>query len=209
MAYMLGCTRTDPSLALFFASQGYIHTILSDSLTYAAHAHPSTSSNPQISLPDLILAIQSNLSHSLIQTPAKSTLLSLASTLNATPLPPISDRFGLRLPPREHCLTNVNFRIVPDELEDEDEDEEDEMDVSGAADANGRAGSQTEADRQDGATAGASQGGGGNGPGVGEEDAADITMASAQTPASEAGAAQTEEERRGVKRSLDEDEDYD
>lgn len=41
-------------------------------------------------------------------------LLSLASSLNSVPLPPVSNRYGIRLPPPEHCLTNVNFAIVPD-----------------------------------------------------------------------------------------------
>lgn len=41
-------------------------------------------------------------------------LLSLATSLNSVPLPPVSNRYGIRLPPPEHCLTNVNFSIVPD-----------------------------------------------------------------------------------------------
>lgn len=40
-------------------------------------------------------------------------LLSLASSLNSVPLPPVSNRHGIRLPPPEHCLMNVNFSIVP------------------------------------------------------------------------------------------------
>lgn len=43
-------------------------------------------------------------------------LLALASTVNAIPLPPISDRHGVRLPAAQHCLTNVNFSIVPNPL---------------------------------------------------------------------------------------------
>lgn len=41
-------------------------------------------------------------------------LLSLATSLNSVPLPPVSNRSGIRLPPPEHCLTNLNFAIVPD-----------------------------------------------------------------------------------------------
>lgn len=41
-------------------------------------------------------------------------LLSLAASVNSVPLPPVSSRHGIRLPPPEHCLTNVNFSIVPD-----------------------------------------------------------------------------------------------
>jgi len=41
-------------------------------------------------------------------------LLSLATSLNSVPLPPVSNRSGIRLPPPEYCLTNMNFAIVPD-----------------------------------------------------------------------------------------------
>ena len=44
----------------------------------------------------------------------RKMLLSLASSLNSVPLPPVSNRYGIRLPAPEHCLTNVNFSIVPD-----------------------------------------------------------------------------------------------
>lgn len=40
-------------------------------------------------------------------------LLSLASSINSVPLPPVSNRHGIRLPPPEHCLVNVNFNLVP------------------------------------------------------------------------------------------------
>lgn len=171
---------------------GYIQTILADSLLYSAHAHPSSSSNPSITLPDLILAIQSHLSHSLIQQPSKSTLLSLANTLNSTPLPPISDRFGLRLPPKEQCLTNVNFRIVPEPLDDPDDDDDDENDAPN--------GPGTTEDRP--AVSPSQQ--------VGDEDAGDDSNL-ADTTMQEANGASTgsPDANRGVKRSLDEDDEYD
>lgn len=182
-------------LPLCRVTPGYIHTILSDSLVYASHAHPSSSSNPQINLPDLILAIQSNLSHSLIQQPSKSALLSLASSLNSTPLPPISERFGLRLPPREHCLTNVNFTIVPDELDDEDDEEHEGEAEEGQAGAG--------AGNDPATTANGSHD-------VGEEDAnsPDVSMQDA-TATDEQPPPPPDQTTRGVKRSLQEDDEYD
>ncbi|CAO1631074.1 unnamed protein product [Parajaminaea phylloscopi] len=182
----------------------YVQTILSDSLLYSAHAHPGSSSNPSITLPDLIFAIQSHLSHSLIQQPSKSTLLSLASTLNSTPLPPISDRFGLRLPPREQCLANVNFRVVPEPLDDAD-DEEDAPDHDQEHHINGSGVPHREHSQplnDPGSAIGA----------IGEEDAGDetgIADATMQDGVGQAAATNTEDPSRGIKRSLDEDDDYD
>lgn len=174
------------------SSPGYVHTILSDSLLYASHAHPSSSSNPTINLADVTLAVQSHLSHSLIQPPSKTALLNLASSLNSTPLPPISDRYGLRLPPKEHCLTNVNFNIVPDPLEDDDDEDgegEEDDDDRGAGQA-GTSGAALDAD-ESAATA--------------VEDAGDVTMTATN---GHTGADDGEGVRR-IKRSLEEDDDYD
>jgi transcription initiation factor TFIID subunit 9B len=111
-------------------------------------------------------------------------LLSLASSLNSVPLPPILDRYGLKLPPPQHCLTNVNFSLVPNPPpqdsseedapgEDDDEDGEPEGDSSIVH----------------------------QGPPEGQaresEGREDEEMVDAQA------------EQRGTKRSLDEDEDYD
>ncbi|PWN30213.1 TFIID-31kDa-domain-containing protein [Jaminaea rosea] len=171
----------------------YIHTILSDSLLYASHAHPSSSSNPQISLADVTLAVQSHLSHSLIQPPSKSALLNLASSLNSTPLPPISDRYGLRLPPKEHCLTNVNFNIVPDALDDEDDEEDGDGEDERDEEQRGAGAAVGEADADDTATAGAG----------------DVTMTEEGTTNGRAAADEDDAAGRGVKRSLEEDDEYD
>lgn len=61
-------------------------------------------------------------------------LLSLASRTNSEPLPPISETYGVRLPPLKHCLTAVDFDLVPNKpppedvvkLEDDDEEESEE-----------------------------------------------------------------------------------
>ena len=106
--------------------------------------------------------------------------------MNSMPLPPISDRYGLRLPPKEHCLTNVNFSIVPDELDDEEEEEE----GHGAA-------MQTQEQSQSQSQPQA----------VDEDDAADAADVSMQDGDAAAPAAAADS--RGTKRSLEEDDEYD
>lgn len=40
-------------------------------------------------------------------------LLALATKTNAQPLPSVSDTYGIRIPPAKHALTAVDFDIVP------------------------------------------------------------------------------------------------
>ena len=105
-------------------------------------------------------------------------LLSLATSLNSVPLPPVSNRYGVRLPPPEHCLTNVNFSIVPD------------------SPPNPEFGNSILQPRASKAVvdAGAPSGT----PTVNDED---TSMADADEPVTQSGG--------GVKRALEEDEDYD
>lgn len=92
---------------------GYTSQVLQDALVYADHA-ASRQGGSNVSIDDVQLAIQSRVNYSFSQPPPKEMLLSLASSLNSVPLPPVSNRHGIRLPPPEHCLVNVNFSIVPD-----------------------------------------------------------------------------------------------
>lgn len=41
-------------------------------------------------------------------------LLELAQEKNKQPLPLIPEKYGIRLPADKHCLTGINFSIVPD-----------------------------------------------------------------------------------------------
>lgn len=119
-------------------------------------------------------------------------LLSLASSLNAVPLPPILDRYGLKLPPRQHCLTNVNFSLVPnpppqdssdgDAPGEEEEAEDDDLFAN-----------KDDADDADDAA-----------------EASDVDVE--EIPAASGADADMQDvvvEQRGTKRNLDEDEDYD
>lgn len=114
-------------------------------------------------------------------------LLSLASSLNSVPLPPILDRYGLKLPPAQHCLTNVNFSLVPnpppEDSSEEDAPSEDEEDDE-AEGLNGQRADNVEDN---------------------DVNEANINGGDATADATMEDAAET----RGTKRSLDEDEDYD
>jgi transcription initiation factor TFIID subunit 9B len=69
-------------------------------------------------------------------------VLSLATQVNATPLPAVPEVFGVRLPQASDCLTSIDFDLVPnkpppgvklydeevEEIEESDSEEEDEED---------------------------------------------------------------------------------
>ena len=65
-------------------------------------------------------------------------LLSLATKTNSKPLPAVPEVFGVRLPPAKHCLTAVDFDLVPNKpppaaltANSDDSDEEEEQDEDG------------------------------------------------------------------------------
>ncbi|KAK0532720.1 Transcription initiation factor TFIID subunit 9 [Tilletia horrida] len=120
--YSMGITDADPAvlLQLLEFANRYTHDVLQDALVYADHAAARSGAGAgasgaagALSLEDIQLAIQSRVNYSFTHPPPKDVLVSLAASINSIPLPPISDRVGIRLPPLEHCLTNVNFAIVP------------------------------------------------------------------------------------------------
>ena len=89
---------------------GYTLNILSDAQLYADHAgRPSDS----LELDDIRLAVDARLAHSFTSRPDKETLAQLAEKRNARPLPLMSEKFGVRLPPEKYALTGVEFQIVP------------------------------------------------------------------------------------------------
>ncbi|WFD29850.1 Transcription initiation factor TFIID subunit 9 [Malassezia sp. CBS 17886] len=111
----MGVDDAEPAVLvqlLEFANR-YTNQVLQDALVYADHVS-SRQGGSNVSIDDVQLAIQSRVNYSFSQPPPHEMLLSLASSLNSIPLPPVSNRYGVRLPPAQHCLTNVNFAIVPD-----------------------------------------------------------------------------------------------
>ncbi|KAI8379403.1 transcription initiation factor IID, 31kD subunit-domain-containing protein [Radiomyces spectabilis] len=107
----LGVQDYDPKVVhqlLEFAHR-YTSDVFQDALVYAEHANKS-----DIDLEDIQLAIQGRVNHSFTTPPPKEFLLELAREKNKAPLPLIPEKYGIRLPADKHCLTGINFSIVPD-----------------------------------------------------------------------------------------------
>ncbi|KAG0148612.1 hypothetical protein CROQUDRAFT_75281 [Cronartium quercuum f. sp. fusiforme G11] len=106
----------------------YTVDILSDAMVYADHAGRGHASHgPDVE--DVRLAVQAKVEHSMSAPMTKEFLLNLADTLNKTSLPPIPERYGIRLPPEKDRVTAPNFDIAPkaassttDQTNDPDED---------------------------------------------------------------------------------------
>ncbi|GAA6041862.1 hypothetical protein JCM8097_004512 [Rhodosporidiobolus ruineniae] len=106
----------------------YTGDVLTDSLMYAEHARGAAAQAAagggggaaaggaggaaQITptLDDLRLAVQARTEGA--QVP-KEFLLQLSTTVNSTPLPPVPEVYGIRLPPPSQRLTAPNFSLVP------------------------------------------------------------------------------------------------
>ncbi|CAH7675252.1 transcription initiation factor TFIID subunit 9 [Phakopsora pachyrhizi] len=90
----------------------YTSDILSDAIVYAEHAGRAHAAHgPNVE--DVRLAVQAKVEHSMSGPMSKEFLLSLAENLNKTTLPPIPERYGIRLPPEKDRLTAPNFDICP------------------------------------------------------------------------------------------------
>ncbi|CAG8737670.1 28675_t:CDS:2, partial [Racocetra persica] len=87
----------------------YTIDVIQDAAAYAEH----TGKN-DIDDDDIKLAIQGRINHSFIHPPQQEFLTQLAKEQNKEPLPQVPLRYGLRLPPERHCLTAMNFKIVPE-----------------------------------------------------------------------------------------------
>ncbi|KAF8665633.1 hypothetical protein AX16_000088 [Volvariella volvacea WC 439] len=123
-------------------SHRYTVQILTDAGVYAEHA----GRGGKIEMDDVVLAVQARVGWEFGGRVPKEYILSLATQVNAAPLPAVQEVFGVRLPQQSDCLTNVDFDLVPnkpppdvkifdeevEEIEesasDDEEDEEDEED---------------------------------------------------------------------------------
>ncbi|KAL1919852.1 uncharacterized protein VTP21DRAFT_1783 [Calcarisporiella thermophila] len=106
-----GVEDIDPKvvhLLLDFAHR-YSVDVLQDALAYSEHAEKS-----KLDVDDVRLAVQGRVNHSFTTPPPKEFLLELAEEKNRTPLPLIPERYGIRLPPERHCLTAINYNLVPE-----------------------------------------------------------------------------------------------
>lgn len=221
----MGLSDVEPSvlLQLLEFAHRYTHDVLSDALVYSDHAN-SRQASSTLSLDDINLAIQSRVNYSFTQPPDKDMLLGLASAVNSVPLPPISDRHGVRLPPQNQCLTNVNFRVVPNPLPDGfDEFEEPQASTSNVGGTQQTEESTQQSDLFDTNKRGERvRGGAGDDYDEEEEEEGedgDVSMTTVHPSQSTGGVGTQEGNKqeeeggedasRGVKRSLDEDEEYD
>jgi len=117
-------------------SHRYVSQVLSDALVYAEHAgRPG-----KVEGDDVILAIQARVGWEFGGRVPKEYIESLAHQTNAIPLPPVSEVFGVRLPPASECLTAVDYNLVPnkpppdvkifdeivEEIEESDSEEEED-----------------------------------------------------------------------------------
>jgi len=122
-------------LQLLEFAQRYTAQVLSDALVYAEHAGRSSSVDEE----DVKLAVQSRVGWEFGGRVPKDFLLSLGAKTNAKPLPPVPEVFGVRLPPAKHCLTAVDFDLIPNKpppglVRQEEEEEEEENSGSEGSD---------------------------------------------------------------------------
>ncbi|PVV01799.1 hypothetical protein BB560_003771, partial [Smittium megazygosporum] len=101
------CDSNVTNLLLEYAKR-YTEDVLKDALIYSEYAGKNEIDND-----DIQLAIQGRTSYSFSSPPDPQFYLQLSKEVNKTPLPLISEKFGLRLPSEKHTLTGVNFQVVP------------------------------------------------------------------------------------------------
>ncbi|KAJ3550621.1 hypothetical protein NMY22_g343 [Coprinellus aureogranulatus] len=130
-------------------SHRYAMQVLTDASVYAEHAGRAG----KIDMDDIVLAVQARVGWEFGGRVPKEYILSLATEVNAVPLPAVPEVFGVRLPPISECLTSVDFDLIPnkpppgvkifdeefDEVEESEEEEEAELEPVQSVSATGRA----------------------------------------------------------------------
>jgi len=87
-------------------SYRYVTGILEDARVYSGHARKKA-----LDTEDVKLAVQLASEQGFTSPPPREALLELARAKNATQLPLIQPKPGVRLPPDRHCLTATNYRL--------------------------------------------------------------------------------------------------
>ncbi|KAJ6629149.1 transcription initiation factor IID, 31kD subunit-domain-containing protein [Mycena sp. CBHHK59/15] len=171
-------------------SHRYTAHVLTDANVYAEYAGRSG----KIEMDDVVLAVQARVGWEFGGRVPKEYILSLASEVNAVALPAVPEVFGVRMPPSSDCLTSIDFDLIPnkpppsvklydeeiEEVEESESDEDDDDEDMEPADAG---------EEEDGLFAGGDE----------EEEDSD-GMEEVQTSLAHTN---------GVKRKLEEDDDYD
>ncbi|KAF9484015.1 TFIID-31kDa-domain-containing protein [Pholiota conissans] len=117
----------------------YTSQVITDASVYAEHA----GRGGKIEMDDVTLAVQARVGWEFGGRVPKEYILSLAEDVNAIPLPPVPEVFGVRLPPASECLSSIDFDLIPnkappgvklfdeeiEEIEESESEEEEEEDV--------------------------------------------------------------------------------
>ncbi|KAJ3045505.1 Transcription initiation factor TFIID subunit 9B [Rhizophlyctis rosea] len=102
--------RVVPQLLEFI--HRYVLDILGDAQLFADHAN-----HKELDLDDIRLAVEGRVEHSFTSPPGRDLLMEVAKEANQTVLPPISEKYGLRLPKEQYLLTQQNFSILPKKVQ--------------------------------------------------------------------------------------------
>ncbi|KAJ7283836.1 transcription initiation factor IID, 31kD subunit-domain-containing protein [Mycena rebaudengoi] len=123
-------------------SHRYTAQVLTDANVYAEYAGHSG----KIEMDDVILAVQARVGWEFGGRVPKEYILSLASDVNAVALPAVPEVFGVRMPQAADCLTSIDFDLIPnkpppgvklydeeiEEIEESESEEDDEEDMEPA-----------------------------------------------------------------------------
>ncbi|KAJ7276223.1 transcription initiation factor IID, 31kD subunit-domain-containing protein [Mycena haematopus] len=116
-------------------SHRYTAHVLTDANVYAEYAGRAG----KIEMDDVVLAVQARVGWEFGGRVPKEYILSLASDVNAVPLPAVPEVFGVRMPQASECLTSIDFDLIPnkpppgvklydEEIEEVEESESDDDD---------------------------------------------------------------------------------
>ncbi|ORX80131.1 TFIID-31kDa-domain-containing protein [Anaeromyces robustus] len=86
----------------------YTSDVLQDALAFSEHA-----GHNEVNESDIRLAIEGKTTYSFTNPPSRDVLEEIAARRNKLPLPIIQEKYGVRLPPERHCLTAINYQVVP------------------------------------------------------------------------------------------------
>ncbi|KAJ7742419.1 transcription initiation factor IID, 31kD subunit-domain-containing protein [Mycena maculata] len=123
-------------------SHRYTAHVLTDANVYAEYAGRSG----KIEMDDVVLAVQARVGWEFGGRVPKEYILSLASEVNAVPLPAVPEVFGVRMPQASDCLTSIDFDLIPnkpppgvklydeeiEEVEESESEEDDDYDMEPA-----------------------------------------------------------------------------
>jgi transcription initiation factor TFIID subunit 9B len=106
-------------------SHRYASDVLQDALAFSEHA-----GHNEVNESDIRLAIEGKSTYSFTNPPSRDVLEEIAARRNKLPLPIIQEKYGVRLPPERHCLTAINYQVVPQKVTVKQEPKQDQSTAS-------------------------------------------------------------------------------